>query len=103
MNFRTTLAAAASVALVSAQAALAGGFAPAVDCDVTPDAPECQSVVYAPAATGSSGIRGMGTAGTAAAIAGGVVAAALIAAALDDDDDDDDSDGSSSSSSSEED
>ncbi|CAM4207613.1 hypothetical protein [Palleronia rufa] len=88
MSYRAVLAAASSAAILSAQVASAGGIAPAVDCDVTPDAPQCATVVFAPEAAGGSGLSGLGTAGTAAAVVGGVAALALLAAALDDDDDD---------------
>ncbi|TDL81875.1 hypothetical protein E2L08_04270 [Palleronia sediminis] len=80
-----TIAFAASAALVTAQAAMAGSYAPAVDCSVTPNAPECAVVTAAPVQTGSLGL------GTAGAIAGGLLAAGVLAAVLSNDDDDDDS------------
>lgn len=86
MDIRKIFVAVASTAVVAGQAAVAGSFAPAVDCSVTPDAPECAVVTAAPVETST----GLGTAGY---IAGGVLGAAALAAILsDDDDDDDDSD-----------
>ncbi|TDL81876.1 hypothetical protein E2L08_04275 [Palleronia sediminis] len=85
MKIMQTLAVAASAALVTAQAAMAGSFAPAVDCSVTPNAPECAVVTAAPMEVAPMGL------GTAGYIAGGLLAAGVLAAVLSNDDDDDDS------------
>ena len=86
MNIKTIIAGSASAVVLLTQTAFAGSLAPVVDCNVTPDAPECAVVTLAPA-TGSSGSAGgLGGAGTAAAIGGGLLAVGLIAAIIDDDD-----------------
>ncbi|PZX15753.1 hypothetical protein LX81_02385 [Palleronia aestuarii] len=89
MKVRNVIAGATSAVVLFSQTALAGSLAPVVDCNVTPNAPECAVVTLAPSNPGSSGVGGLGTLGTVAAIGGVIAAAGIIAAIADDDDDDD--------------
>ncbi len=93
MSIKSILAGTAVCSVVLTQTAVAGSLAPVVDCNVTPDAPECAVVTMAPAqgSSGSAGLGGLGAAGTAAAVGGGLLALGALAAIANDDDDDDDS------------
>ena len=89
MTIKTLIAGSASAVVLLSQTAMAGSLAPVVDCNVTPDAPECAVVTLAPTPGSSgSGVGGLGAAGTAAAIGGGLLALGAIAALVNDDDDD---------------